>query len=124
MPEMTIPVFKPSDYIAVRTATSLTFHRVNVDGSITPHGAFSPAPEAAPEFRITRATELETLVLSTRLYNLLRREGVRTVGEMVDLYATKGSDGLSGIRNFNPEAIEEIEAWFARLSSAGLMPRE
>lgn len=64
----------------------------------------------------TAETEIELLELTVRTYNLLKREGINTVGAMIDLYRTRGEDGLSDMRNMGQKSVAEIRDWVERLS--------
>jgi DNA-directed RNA polymerase subunit alpha len=70
--------------------------------------------ESAPsDYAIT----IEELNLSVRSYNCLKREGVNTVGELVE----KSEPELVDIRNFGQKSIEEVKA---KLEELGLSLRE
>lgn len=70
--------------------------------------------EAAPSYALD--DPIEKLELSVRTYNLLKREGITTVGQMVDLWAEKGPEGLSDIRNFGQRSVDEVAGWVSRLA--------
>ena len=59
------------------------------------------------------AQPIEDLDLTVRSYNCLKREGVTTVGELVD----KSEDDLLEIRNFGQKSIDEVKA---KLTELGL----
>jgi DNA-directed RNA polymerase subunit alpha len=63
------------------------------------------------------AITIEELNLSVRSYNCLKREGVNTVGELVE----KSEPELVDIRNFGQKSIEEVKA---KLEELGLSLRE
>jgi DNA-directed RNA polymerase subunit alpha len=69
--------------------------------------AFREIPPTEPEepsddYKIT----IEELNLSVRSYNCLKREGINTVGELVD----KSESELMDIRNFGQKSIDEVKA--------------
>ena len=66
--------------------------------------AIGPAPDESAlsgEMAIT----IEELNLSVRSYNCLKREGVNTVGDLVQ----KSEQELMDIRNFGQKSIEEVK---------------
>lgn len=110
---------------------------VETDGSITPSNALSAAgstlvnlfglfagvgegpgldlgPEPGDE-EITGvlAQPIEDMDLTVRSYNCLKREGVTTVGELVQ----KSEEDLLEIRNFGQKSIDEVKA---KLEELGL----
>ncbi len=62
-----------------------------------------------PEFLISYPSnpEIEELELSVRTYNALRRCGIDTVGNLLDIYENK--DSLANIRKLGKVGIKEIE---------------
>ncbi len=113
---------------------------VETDGSITPREAvasaggtlqelvnlFSELAEAASvtvgpaedesmpsDFAIT----IEELNLSVRSYNCLKREGINSVGDLIQ----KSESELMDIRNFGQKSIDEVKA---KLEELGLSLRE
>ena len=117
---------------------------VQTDGSITPSDALSAAgstmvelfqlfaglgegtgglilgPEPGEE-EVTGvlAQPIEDLDLTVRSYNCLKREGVTTVGELVE----KSEDDLLEIRNFGQKSIDEVKAKLEELG-LGLKTKE
>jgi DNA-directed RNA polymerase subunit alpha len=63
------------------------------------------------------ALTIEDLNLSVRSYNCLKREGVNTVGELVQ----RSEQELMDIRNFGQKSIDEVKG---KLDELGLMLRE
>jgi DNA-directed RNA polymerase subunit alpha len=63
------------------------------------------------------ALTIEELNLSVRSYNCLKREGINTVGELVQ----KSEAELMDIRNFGQKSIDEVKA---KLDELGLFLRE
>jgi Bacterial RNA polymerase, alpha chain C terminal domain len=58
---------------------------------------------------------VEDLCLTVRCYNVLKREGIHTVGEL----AVLPERHLMGLRDFTPRLMEELKA---RLEDLGLFP--
>ena len=63
------------------------------------------------------ALTIEDLNLSVRSYNCLKREGINSVGELVQ----KSEAELMDIRNFGQKSIDEVKA---KLDELGLGLRE
>ena len=63
------------------------------------------------------ATPIEELEFTVRSYNCLKREGVQTVGELVQ----KSEEDLLEIRNFGQKSIDEVKD---KLTELGLSLRE
>jgi len=113
---------------------------VQTDGSITPREAVASAGATLSELvalfsELTEsqgislgpaeeealsgdlALTIEELNLSVRSYNCLKREGINTVGELVQ----KSEAELMDIRNFGQKSIDEVKA---KLEELGLSLRE
>ena len=52
-------------------------------------------------------TPIENLDLSVRVFNSLKRAGIVTVGEVLELLE-KGEDAIMSIRNFGDKSLEEL----------------
>ena len=52
-------------------------------------------------------TPIETLDLSVRVFNSLKRTGITTVGEVLELLE-KGEEAVMSIRNFGEKSLEEL----------------
>ena len=116
---------------------------VETDGSLTPGQALSSAGETLKglfeqfaEFEASgpggivvspdealasiagvdpvKTTTIEDLDLSVRSYNCLKREGVATVGELMD----KTEQDLLEIRNFGSKSVDEVKEKLAELGVA------
>ncbi len=64
-------------------------------------------------------TPIETLDLSVRVFNSLKRTGITTVGEVLDML-DRGQDAMLAIRNFGEKSLTELEE---RLQEKGYRPR-
>ncbi len=51
---------------------------------------------------------IETLDLSVRVFNSLKRTGIMTVGEVLDMLE-RGTDAMLAIRNFGEKSLTELE---------------
>jgi DNA-directed RNA polymerase subunit alpha len=54
-------------------------------------------------------TPIENLDLSVRVFNSLKRTGITTVGEVLELLE-KGDEAVMSIRNFGEKSLEELQA--------------
>ncbi len=63
-------------------------------------------------------TPIETLDLSVRVFNSLKRTGITTVGEVLDML-DRGTDAMLAIRNFGEKSLVELEE---RLREKGHWP--
>jgi DNA-directed RNA polymerase subunit alpha len=61
---------------------------------------------------------LDQLELSTRVFNALRRAGVKNVGEVMEMLDEGGEDALLAVRNVGSKSLDEIKE---SLDEAGLL---
>jgi len=52
---------------------------------------------------------LDQLSLSTRVFNALRRAGIKNVGEVLEMLEEGGDDALLAIRNFGSKSLDEVK---------------
>ncbi len=52
-------------------------------------------------------TPIENLDLSVRVFNSLKRTGVKTVGDVLELLE-KGDEAVMSIRNFGEKSLDEL----------------
>jgi DNA-directed RNA polymerase subunit alpha len=74
---------------------------------------------AEPEDEVVEVP-IEELDLSVRVFNSLKRTGITTVGEVLELYK-KGDDALLSIRNFGAKSLKELKE---KLQSNGFLEDE
>jgi DNA-directed RNA polymerase subunit alpha len=103
---------------AVASAGTTMAELVNLFSELseTPGLSLGPAESEDAEEGV-KALPIEELQLSVRSYNCLKREGVNTVGDLVQ----KSEPELTDIRNFGQKSIEEVKA---KLEDMGLSLRE
>jgi len=65
-------------------------------------------------------TPIENLDLSVRVFNSLKRTGITTVGEVLDMLE-KGAEAMLSIRNFGEKSLEELKE---RLREKGYLEQE
>lgn len=63
---------------------------------------------------------IEELDLSVRVFNSLKRTGITTVGDVLDML-DRGPDAMLAIRNFGEKSLDEL---VERLREKGYMPQE
>ncbi len=61
---------------------------------------------------------LDRLDLSTRVFNALRRAGIKNVGEVLEMLEEGGDDALLAVRNFGAKSLIEVRE---RLDEEGLL---
>jgi len=69
--------------------------------------AVAPTEEAPHVSSEVYETPIEQLDLSVRVFNSLKRTGITTVGEVLDMLG-KGEDAMLSIRNFGDKSLEEL----------------
>jgi DNA-directed RNA polymerase subunit alpha len=69
--------------------------------------AVAPAEDAPKVSSEVYETPIEHLDLSVRVFNSLKRTGITTVGEVMDMLA-KGEDTMLAIRNFGDKSLDEL----------------
>jgi DNA-directed RNA polymerase subunit alpha len=63
---------------------------------------------------------IDDLDLSVRVYNALKRTGISTVGELLEMMERSGGD-LTNLRNFGDKSMTELRE---KLRARGLLPQE
>ncbi len=66
------------------------------------------------------ATPIESLDLSVRVFNSLKRTGITTVGEVLEML-DRGPDAMLAIRNFGEKSLDEL---ITRLKEKSFLPPE
>ena len=99
---------------AVASAGSTLSELVNLFGELAESQGLTvgPAPDTTA-LTGDMALTIEELNLSVRSYNCLKREGINTVGDLVQ----KSEAELLDIRNFGQKSIDEVKA---KLDELGL----
>jgi len=77
-----------------------------------------PDPNALPPE--TYETPIETLDLSVRVFNSLKRTGITNVGEVLEMLE-RGPDAMLAIRNFGEKSLDEL---VTRLKEKNYLPEE
>jgi len=103
---------------AVASAGSTLLELVNLFNELAESQGIAIGPaEDETEQSGELATTIEELNLSVRSYNCLKREGINSVGDLVQ----RSEQELMDIRNFGQKSIDEVKA---KLEELGLNLRE
>lgn len=111
---------KPEEALS-KSAQILMAHLKDLSGvteeSLTLAAAEEEEPKIASE---VYETPIENLDLSVRVFNSLKRTGITTVGEVLDML-DKGPEAMLAIRNFGEKSLEELKE---RLHEKGYLEDE
>ena len=103
----------PSDALSAAGATLVNLFSLFKDLGAGEGGLDLGPEQGEDEVSGVLATPIEDMDLTVRSYNCLKREGVTTIGELVQ----KSEDDLLEIRNFGQKSIDEVKA---KLEDMGL----
>jgi len=106
----------PREAIASAGTTLVELANLFSEMSETPGLSLGPA-EGDGEVSDDHRLPIEDLNLSVRSYNCLKREGVNTVGDLIQ----RSEQELTDIRNFGQKSIDEVKS---KLDELGLSLRE
>jgi DNA-directed RNA polymerase subunit alpha len=108
---------KPSEALS-KSAQILMAHLRDIAG-VTEESLLEAAAIEEPAKMASEIfdTPIENLDLSVRVFNSLKRTGITTVGEVLDMLE-KGPDAMLSIRNFGEKSLEELRA---RLQEKGYL---
>ena len=67
-----------------------------------------PEPEPVEDVNPLYDVPIEVLDLSTRVFNSLRRTGITSVGDVIDML-DRGEDAMLAIRNFGQTSLDELK---------------
>jgi DNA-directed RNA polymerase subunit alpha len=105
--------FQPSPREALASAGGTLLELVNLFADLAEAQSVSVGPAEADELPSDYQITIEELNLSVRSYNCLKREGINTVGDVVQ----KSESELMDIRNFGQKSIDEVKM---KLAGMGL----
>lgn len=112
---------------AMSSAADILMKHLGIVGSINPedmYQAFAPHPEPAIEVDGRRSElfeiPIEQLDLSVRVFNSLKRTGITTVGEVLEML-DRGPDAMLAIRNFGEKSLDEL---VDKLKEKNYLPQE
>lgn len=101
---------RPEDALS-QAAQTLQRH-LQVIGGVQPIEAYDSGKDEAAEETHGRKPELydkpiEELDLSVRVFNSLKRTGITTIGDVLDMLQ-RGPDAMLAIRNFGEKSLDEL----------------
>jgi len=99
---------KPSEALS-KSAQILISHLRDIAG-VTEESLLVPSPKEEEPKKASEIydTPIENLDLTVRVFNSLKRTGITTVGEVLDMLE-KGSDAMLSIRNFGEKSLTELK---------------
>jgi DNA-directed RNA polymerase subunit alpha len=99
---------KPSEALS-RGAQIVIAHLRDIAGVTEESLLVSAAEEEEPKLASEMyETPIENLDLSVRVFNSLKRTGITTVGEVLDMLE-KGPEAMLSIRNFGEKSLDELK---------------
>jgi len=113
----TKPSITPRKAIASAGITLVNLFGLAKDLDETAEGIDLPPAEDVVDLPPALAKPIEELDLTVRSYNCLKREGINTVSELINLT----EDQLMNIRNFGSKSVDEVRD---KLTSMGLRFRD
>ncbi len=95
---------------AMSEAAKILMNHLAIIANVDPT-KFGPQPDVEP-IQADKKPDwwehpIESLDLSVRVFNSLKRTGITTVGEVIDMLE-KGEDAMLAIRNFGEKSLEEL----------------
>jgi DNA-directed RNA polymerase subunit alpha len=109
----TMPCMTPADAVASAGKTLVELFGMAHELNVAAEGIdIGPSPDDERQAEIL-STPIESLELTVRSFNCLKREGIHTVGELIG----RSEADLMDIRNFGSKSIDEVKA---KLASMGL----
>ncbi|MBN1313254.1 MAG: DNA-directed RNA polymerase subunit alpha [Anaerolineae bacterium] len=106
--------------IAMSEAASVLMQHLGIIANVDP-SMFGQKGETIPEEEPAHPDfydhPIESLDLSVRVFNSLKRTGITTIGEVLEML-DKGEDAMLAIRNFGDKSLEEL---VVRLREKGYM---
>lgn len=117
MKHLDLTVFEPGDEVAsISTDGRVTIFRVQPDGSLV---------SGNPQFLVGHkvADPIEVLQFTVRTYNLLKREGIHTIEQLLMFDDTHTIDQMQEIRNMADKNATEIRTKANELRGQGVNPQ-
>jgi len=112
--QLDLTVFEPGDTVG----TMSTDGRVAL-WTVTPAGELVRADSRlfGNVNGFTLETPIDELRLTVRTFNVLKRAGVHTVGDLLTFTHERDDDEMMEIRNFGQNSVAEVREWAAKLRS-------
>lgn len=111
---------------AMSTAAKILIDHIRIiagieEDAIRPIGAKQEEiAESRPWDEEKYSTPIESLDLSVRVFNSLKRTGITTVGEVLEML-DRGPDAMLAIRNFGEKSLDEL---VTKLKEKGYLPAD
>ncbi len=106
---------------ALKEASRILLRHLRLIAGFTLEEEIEPAEEGEAEEGFPSEVydmSLDQLQLSTRVFNALRRAGIKSVGEVMEMMDEGGEDALLAVRNVGSKSLDEIRE---SLDEAGLL---
>jgi len=106
---------------ALKEAARILLRHLRLIAGFTLEEEIEPAEEGEAEEGFPSEVydmSLDQLQLSTRVFNALRRAGIKSVGEVMEMMDEGGEDALLAVRNVGSKSLDEIRE---SLDEAGLL---
>ncbi len=100
---------KPFD--ALKEAARILLMHIRLIAGLTLEEEMAELPEVEGELDLLNEIyemPLDQLDLSTRVFNALRRAGVKNVGEVLEMLKDGGDDALLAVRNVGAKSLNEV----------------
>ena len=108
---------------ALSTASQIIIDHLRYISGISEETLMMPREEAESVSSLSSEaveTPIENLDLSVRVFNSLKRTGITTVGDVLDLL-DKGEDAVMSIRNFGEKSLDEL---VGKMQEKGYLPSD
>ena len=96
---------------AMSQAAQILMNHLRIIAGVSPETFLEPEPVEEPEESARPELydlPIETLDLSVRVFNSLKRTGITTVGEVLEMLE-RGQDAMLAIRNFGEKSLFELK---------------
>lgn len=100
--------------------TSLDLQRIGITSEVVGDDADSSEGQHGDREAKLYEKPIEELDLSVRVFNSLKRTGITTIGDVLDML-DRGQDAMLAIRNFGEKSLDEL---VDKLREKGYLPRE
>lgn len=117
MRHLNLDVYEPGDMIGTMSKDG----RVAIF-TVNQTGALVPSDNRMFASGLSYDDGIEGLDLTVRAYNVLKREGVHTIEQMIAVYDEKGAQGFDDMRNMGEKSRDEIIGHIKRLRGEDVPP--
>lgn len=117
MKHLNLDAFEPGDMVGtISKDGKVALWTVGSDGTLVPsdNRLFSSG--------LTVDDDIEELKLTVRAFNVLKREGINTIGQAMEFYDEKGATGFDDMRNMGEKNRDEIVGHILRLRGQAPSP--